>query len=96
MSRMLFGLLLIFAGMGVWLTFNHLTSPSQNLAQVTEQITEICRQATDPKRVLDECIDFELGAWQTTQSIMQGMRLIGLGSLLVLIVLLLRQKLRSR
>ena len=78
---------------GAWITIGKILYPFESdLEQVRQSFANICSEATDPPRDLNECIDFETKAWLLTQDVMFTFQILGAVGLLGLIFLFLKRK----
>ena len=59
--------------------------PRMSLDDARMSLEQICREASDPARSFNECLDVELEAWKLTQDIYLGMQIISLICVLLLI-----------
>ena len=88
-----FSVFSILVLIGVWITIDKILYPFESdLEQVRQSFANICAEATDPSRDLNECIDFETKAWLLTQDVMFIFRILGAVGLLGLIFLFLKRK----
>jgi hypothetical protein len=88
-----FSVFSILVLIGVWITIDKILYPFESdLEQVRQSFANICAEATDPSRDLNECIDFETKAWLLTQDVMFIFQILGAVGLLGLIFLFLKRK----
>ena len=78
-------ILFLVSAFGLLSLVQSFTHPRMSLDDARMSLEQLCREASDPVRNFNECVEIELEAWQLTQDIYLGVQTISLVCVILLI-----------
>ena len=85
----------LISAFGLLAVVQRFTHPRMSLEEATVSLEQICKEAEDPIRNFNDCMNFELNAWTITNQLLLAAEIVGALSVIFLF-LRLRKKISSK